>query len=178
MFCSVLQCVAVCCSVLQCDTVCCIVLHCVAGCPSALQGVAVCCSVLPRVAVCVTVAAGANSIRLALLEQCPKKHQNMCVGCLKKGFSSRVHINTSHISGYNVYICIYVYMYTMIYNTLYGYIYNEITHSYICTCTPTPTAEDAHRGVCATHCNSLQHTATHYTLHHTATQQRIRNMAH
>ena len=109
VFCSVLQCVAVCCSVLQCDTVCCIVLHCVAGCPSALQGVAVCCSVLPRVAVCVAVAAGANSIRLALLEQCPKKHQDMCVNCLKKGLSSRVHINTSHISGYNVYICIYVY---------------------------------------------------------------------
>ena len=37
VFCSVLQCVAVCCSVLQCVAVCCSVLQCVAVCCSVLQ---------------------------------------------------------------------------------------------------------------------------------------------
>ena len=68
VYCSVLQCVAVCCcvsqccrpicilsvgycSMLQCVAVCCSVLQCVAVCCSVLQCVAVCCSVLQCVAV-------------------------------------------------------------------------------------------------------------------------------
>jgi len=52
VYCSVLQCVAVCCSVLQCVAVRCSALQCVAVCGSALQCVAVRCSVLQCVAVC------------------------------------------------------------------------------------------------------------------------------
>jgi len=60
MYCSVLQCVAVCCSVFQCVAVCCSVLQCVAVAVrcSVLQCVAaccMCCSVLPCVAVCCSV---------------------------------------------------------------------------------------------------------------------------
>ena len=51
MYCSVLQCVAVCCSVLQC------VLQCVAVCCSVLQRIAVCCSMLQCVAAVAVVAA-------------------------------------------------------------------------------------------------------------------------
>jgi len=51
LWCSVLQCVAVCCSVLQCVAVCCGVLHHIVGCCSVVQRVAVCCcSVLQCVA--------------------------------------------------------------------------------------------------------------------------------
>ena len=63
VWCSVLQCVAMCCSVLQCAAVCCSVLQCViVYCSAAfgcfflacrtLQCVAVCCSMLQYVAVC------------------------------------------------------------------------------------------------------------------------------
>jgi len=60
LWCSMVQCVAVCCSVLQCVAVCCCVLQCVvmsvcaisAVWCSVLQCVAVCCSVLQCVAVC------------------------------------------------------------------------------------------------------------------------------
>jgi len=65
VWCSMLQCVAVCCSVLQCVAWCCNALQyqdiedlvarltqCVAACCSVLQCVAVCCSVLQCVAVC------------------------------------------------------------------------------------------------------------------------------
>ena len=51
MFCSVLQCVAMCCSVLQCVAVYCSVLQGIVVCCSVLQCVAVCSSVLQRVAV-------------------------------------------------------------------------------------------------------------------------------
>jgi len=51
VYCSVLQCVAVCCSVLQCAAVCCSVLQCVAVYCSVLQCAAVCCSVLQCAAV-------------------------------------------------------------------------------------------------------------------------------
>jgi len=43
MFCSMLQCVAVCCGVLRCVAVCCSVLQCVAVCCSVLQCVVVVC---------------------------------------------------------------------------------------------------------------------------------------
>jgi len=62
MYCSVMQCVAVCCSVLQCVAVCCSVLQCVLCLPHTHLHVyhnallhyhdAVCCSVLQCVAVC------------------------------------------------------------------------------------------------------------------------------
>jgi len=58
VYCSVLQCVAVCCSVLQCVAVCCSVLQCVAVCCSVLQCDAVYCSVLQCVAVCCTISLG------------------------------------------------------------------------------------------------------------------------
>jgi hypothetical protein len=52
VYCSMIQCVAVCCSVLQCVAVCCRMLQSVAECCSMLQCVAVCRSVLQCVAVC------------------------------------------------------------------------------------------------------------------------------
>ena len=52
MYCSVLQCVAVCCSVFQCVAVCCSVLQCVAVRCIVLQFVAVFCSELQFVAEC------------------------------------------------------------------------------------------------------------------------------
>ena len=55
VFCSVLQCAAMCCSVIQCVAVCCRVLPCVAECCRVLQFVAMCCSVLQCVAVCCSV---------------------------------------------------------------------------------------------------------------------------
>jgi len=52
VWCSVVQCGAVCCSVLQCGAVWCSVVQCGAVCCSVLQCVAACCSVLQCVAVC------------------------------------------------------------------------------------------------------------------------------
>jgi len=51
VYCSVLQCIAVCCGVLRCAAVCCIALQCDAACCSVLPCAAACCSVLPCVAV-------------------------------------------------------------------------------------------------------------------------------
>jgi len=70
VFCSVLQCVAVCCSVLQCIAVCCSVLQCVAVCCSMSQCVAVRCSVLQCIAVCCSVYL--TNDRAIFLENCSK----------------------------------------------------------------------------------------------------------
>jgi len=55
MWCSVLQCVAVCCSVLQRVAVCCNMVHRVAACCSVLTCVAVCCNTVQCVVVCCSV---------------------------------------------------------------------------------------------------------------------------
>jgi len=137
---SVLQCVAVCCSVLQCVAVWCNVL-CVAVCCSVLQCVAVCCSVLQCVAMCCSVLQWVAVCCSVLLQ---------CIGLPKK-----------RVNWHNMGIIFVPQVQTH---------RNTLQH----TATPCNTPIHVPQGLWGisqvSHCNTLQHIATHrYTLQHPAT---------
>jgi len=84
VWCSVVQCVAVCCSVMQCGAVCCSVLQCVAVCCCVVQCCAVSCSVMQCDAVC-------------CIHTSQTKHVSSCI--LPDGLGGHESPILSHLSG-------------------------------------------------------------------------------
>jgi len=136
VYCSVLQCVAVCCSVLQCleirARVRCSVLQCVAVCCGVLQCVAVCCSVLRFKREQRNVADLWMSRVMYAKEPRPMT-----------AYSSTAHTNAPSLPGticcgsldIYIYIYIHIYVYTYIFIYVYMYIYICIyRYGYVYVC--------------------------------------------
>jgi len=161
------RCVAVCCSVLKCFVVCCSAFYCVAGCCRVLLCVAVCCSMLQRVAACCSILLIRSSARQDIKEWSTSSVLQICCSVLQC-----VAVCCRYVAA-----CCSVLQYiTHSIKCATGY-QRVVDIEYSPDTDPTRLVMRYPTGVSyntATHCNTLQHTATHCktrcnALQHTAT---------